>query len=80
MKNLVNLVASKEELIYKSLDIDPDRVRYCKKVNEKLLDEINNKKPLTIEELADIWYSDYDRQRRDRRAPGDFHRFLCFKF
>lgn len=29
LKNLVNLMAAKEDLIYKSLEIDPSRVRWC---------------------------------------------------
>jgi len=66
LKNLVNLMASKEELIYKSLEIDPERLRYCKKVNENMINTINKKKPKTINELADIWYSDYDYENRDR--------------
>jgi hypothetical protein len=66
IKNLVNLMASKEDLIYKSLEIDPTRLRYCKKVNESLIETINQKKPKTLQELADIWYTGYGEERRDR--------------
>lgn len=66
LKNLVNLMASKEELIYKSLEIDPARVRYCKKVNENLIETINKKKPKTLKDLADIWYSEYGVESRNR--------------
>lgn len=66
LKNLVNLMAAKEDLIYKSLEIDLERVRWCKKVNENLIEEINKKKPKTLEQLADIWYSDYGVENRDR--------------
>jgi hypothetical protein len=57
LKNLVNLMAAKEDLIYKSLQIDPARVYYCQKVNEQLLETINRRKPQTLEALADIWYA-----------------------
>lgn len=57
LKNLVNLMAAKEDLIYKSLQIDPARVHYCQKVNEQLLETINRRKPQTLEALADIWYA-----------------------
>ena len=50
-------MAAKEDLIYKSLQIDPARVHYCQKVNEQLLETINRKKPQTLAELADIWYA-----------------------
>lgn len=66
LKNLVNLMAAKEDLIYKSLEIDLERVRWCKKVNENLIEAINKKKPKTLEQLADIWYSDYGVENRDR--------------
>jgi len=66
LKNLVNLMASKEELLYKSLDIDYARLRYCKKVNEELIEKINKKKPKTLEALADIWYEGYGQESRER--------------
>lgn len=66
IKNLVNLMASKEDLIYKSLEIDPERIRYCQKVNEALIETINKKKPKTLSALADIWYSGYGAQSRER--------------
>jgi len=66
IKNLVNLMASKEDLIYKSLQVDPIRMQYCKKVNEDLIETINKKKPQTLSQLADIWYSGYGRESRDR--------------
>jgi len=58
LKNLVNIIASKEDMIYKTLQIAPERLRYCKKVNEKLVEGINKKKPKTLGELADIWYEE----------------------
>ena len=66
LKNLVNLMAAKEDLIYKSLEIDPARVRWCKKVNEDLIQAINKKKPKTLEQLADLWYSGYGFESRER--------------
>lgn len=66
LKNLVNLIAAKEDLIYKSLEIDPARVRYCKKVNENLIETINKKKPKTLLQLEDIWYNQYGVENRSR--------------
>ena len=66
LKNLVNLMSSKEDLIYKSFEIDPARVRFCQKVNNNLIETINKKKPKTLSELADAWYSDYGVEGRGR--------------
>lgn len=67
LRNLINLTFQKEDLLYKALAIKANRVGYCKKVNEKLLKDLNEKKPATMEQLADIWYgegtSHYERSR-----------------
>ena len=36
LRNLVNIIASKEDILYKALRIDPARMRWCKKTNERL--------------------------------------------
>lgn len=36
LKNLVNLMAQKEDILYEALQIAPERLRYCKKVNGEL--------------------------------------------
>ena len=66
LKNLVNIIASKEDMLYTSLKIPYARLRYCKKVNEQLIEAINKKKSKTIAELADIWYSEYPHEDRTR--------------
>lgn len=65
LRNIVNIIASKEDILYKALQIDPRRLRYCKKTNDYLLETINNKKPKTMAELAEIWYAEdpYGRER-----------------
>mgnify|MGYP002511005894 FL=1 len=57
LTNLVNLMAQKEDILYRALQIAPDRLQYCKKVNENLLEVINRRKPQTLPELADMWYA-----------------------
>lgn len=57
LKNLVNLMAQKEDILYKALQIAPERLKYCKKVNEELIEVINRRKPQTLNALADMWYA-----------------------
>lgn len=76
LKNLVNLIAAKEDLIYKSLEIDPARGKYCKKVNNHLIEAINKKKPKSLKELANIWYSDYGVENRRRHYHTSRYRGL----
>lgn len=67
LRNLINITFQKEDLLYKALAIDPNRINYCKKVNGELLKKLNDKKPTTMAQLSDIWYgehaSQYERNR-----------------
>ena len=58
LRNMVNIIASKEDILYRALQIDPARLYYCKKVNERLIETINKKKPKTMEQLKDLWYAE----------------------
>lgn len=62
LRNLINITFQKEDLLYKALAINPNRIGYCKKVNGKLLADLNKEKPTTLEKFADIWY---------RQSPGN---------
>ncbi len=57
LRNLVNLMASKEDLIIEALYLDHARINhYCRTVDPRFLQEVNAKKPRTMDELADVWY------------------------
>ena len=66
LRNIVNIMASKENILYKALQINPNRLGYCKKVNEELIRTINRKRPGTMEELKDLWYAEDPLSDRDR--------------
>ena len=73
LRNLVNIIASKEDILYKALRIDPARMRWCKKTNERLLETINRKKPQTMEALKDIWYAGSTRGRDEHYNDTRYH-------
>lgn len=73
LKNLVNLMAQKEDILYKSLRIAPERLRYCKKVNETLVEMINKRKPRTLAALADLWYDGSSEPRRQHYHETRYH-------
>jgi hypothetical protein len=66
-------MAAKEDLIYKSLEIDPARMTFCQKVNEQLIETINKKKPKTLSALADIWYTGYSELRSRHYHSSRYH-------
>ena len=58
LKNIVNIMASKEDLLYKALEVGEDREdRYCKKVDTRFLDKMHDKKPKNMEEFENMWYN-----------------------
>lgn len=73
LRNLVNIIASKEDILYKALRIDPARMRWCKKTNEKLIETINRRKPQTMEALKDIWYAGSTRGRDEHYNDTRYH-------
>ena len=96
LRNLANLMASHEQLIADALKIDSGRMnRYCRTVNPKFIEQLNQKKPRTMAQLADIWYrangADYGRNQHyndSRYHMLNFHaiftkgtvEFRCFNF
>ena len=61
LRNLANIMASHESLLASALYLDSYRIdRYCRTVDPRFLEQINNKKPKTMARLADIWYTSHD--------------------
>lgn len=60
LRNLANIMASHESLIAEALDLDRRRMsRYCRTVDPRFLEQVNKKKPTTMTQLADIWYTSH---------------------
>ena len=58
LRNLANIMASHESLLTESLALDHYRVgRYCRPVDADFLKTLNKRKPKTMSQLADIWYT-----------------------
>ena len=59
LRNIVNIMASKEDLLYKALRVQVDRERYCRKADTRFLEELNHKRPRTMQEVEALWYNGY---------------------
>ena len=58
LRNLANIMASHESLIAEALKLDRGRMnRYCRTVDPRFLEQVNRRKPRTMSQLADIWYT-----------------------
>ena len=58
LRNLANIMASHESLLADALSLDHYRMsRYCRTVSPRFIETVNSRKPTTMSDLADIWYS-----------------------
>ncbi|MDL2205395.1 amidoligase family protein, partial [Eubacteriales bacterium OttesenSCG-928-N13] len=65
LRNLVNLVNAKEDLLTQALGISGDRRdRWCRPVEQRFLEQLNRRKPKDDDALARLWYD----VRTDREA------------
>lgn len=64
LKNLANIMASKETLLFAALGTETSRVeRWCKKVDPRFLERINTRGEKTMTQLRRIWYNGCDGAR-----------------
>lgn len=57
LKNIVNFMCSRQDLIYEALQVKSNRVGYCKKVSPELLKKIKATKNITQTDIETAWYS-----------------------
>jgi len=73
IKNYIQIIASKNDLLYKALQIKPDRMRYCKKIDEELVKKIKTRKPKTMQQLKDIWYNERNAGYHEHYHSSRYH-------
>lgn len=57
LRNLVNIVNAKEDLLTQALGISEERrYRWCRPVEANFLAQLNRKKPKTMDAFAALWY------------------------
>lgn len=57
LRNIVNIMAAKEDLLYKALKVQVERERYCKKADLRFLEELNRRQPKSMDQFERIWYN-----------------------
>jgi len=73
IRNFINIIASKNDLFYKALQIEPDRMRFCKKMDETLVEKMNRRKPKTMAAIESIWYEGYSESRSTHYHNSRYH-------
>jgi hypothetical protein len=80
IRNFINIIASKNDLFYKALQIEPSRMRFCKKMDALLVDKMNRRKPKTMKAIEDIWYEGYNESRDTHFHPSRYKFFNLHSF
>nr|WP_308627836.1 amidoligase family protein [uncultured Eisenbergiella sp.] len=58
LRNITNIMASKEDLIYKALGVSVSRQhRWCQPVEHRFLEELNSRRPRSMQDVERIWYN-----------------------
>lgn len=73
IRNFINIVASKNDLFYKALQIAPARMSYCKKMDSILVDKINRRKPKTLAQIESLWYEGYSESTNRHYHSSRYH-------
>lgn len=76
IRNFVNIIASHNDLFYKALQIEPQRMRYCKKMDAYLVERMNRVKPATFAQIESIWYEGYGGETRNQHYHSSRYHFL----
>ncbi len=74
LRNLVNIFASKEDMLYQALQVNENRENtYCKKVDKHFVEELNKRKPKDLQTIKRLWYGD----DREYHSHYDSSRYRC---
>ena len=73
IRNFINIIASKNDLLYKSLQIGSARTRWCKKMDTQLVETMNRKKPATFSQIENIWYAGFYQSRETHYHNSRYH-------
>ena len=57
LKNILNLMCNRQNLIYEALEVKANRLHYCKKVCPELLKKVKAVKNLDKTSIENLWYS-----------------------
>ena len=73
IRNLVNIFASKEDMLYQALMVNARRETYCAKSEKRFVDQMNKVKPKDMETVKRLWYGDC----REHNGHYDNSRYRC---
>ena len=80
IRNLVNLWSSKENYLWDALQVSSARSNYCKKINRTFVEELNRRKPKTMDGIKRLWYAETDSSPYQHYNPTRYHALNLHSF
>lgn len=74
IRNIVNIMTSKEDILFKALQVSDRRAeRWCKKNEMTFVNKLNKAKPQTTDTIGNIWYGGNMNRRYDHYDSSRYH-------
>lgn len=74
LRNIVNIVSSKEDILFKALGVSEERaMRWCKKTEADFIKNLNKAKPETTRIIGEIWYGGQTDRRHNHYDSSRYH-------
>ncbi len=81
LKNLISIMYSKEDLLFKALQVNEERARrWCRKVREPMLKEartLSAEETPDLTRLENIWYEGFENEDQDRHSHYNKSRYYA---
>lgn len=73
IRNFLNIVYARQDLVYRALNFKIERMRYCGKIDTGFMKRLQARNPKTMKELEDVWYEGYFESRERHYHSSRYH-------
>lgn len=74
IRNFVNIIAARGDLLYKALQIEPARAHFCRQLSEDLVQRMKN--ATTMDKIRRAWYAGYRHEDQSYHYHGSRYHLL----
>ena len=73
IRNFLNIVYARQDLVYRALNFKIERMRYCGKIDTGFMKRLQARNPKTMRELEGVWYEGYYESRERHYHSSRYH-------
>lgn len=79
VRNFINIIASKEDLLYEALQFSPARRTWCRKTDREMLERMKRIRPKTMADMRRVWYGN-DFAHSSHYHDSRYHWLNCHSY